>query len=166
MHLQQKTAREKDRPSPADVLRKTVLSAKEAACRRRRFFSFDLSHSRDRPCGLLKPRALLSVKKRRNLFADHRVILVESQKIRIRHIRRINRVKIDRDVGERLKLQELAESIRQLGVIQPITVKKVSVGRYQIISGERRFRACELAGLKAVPAYVTVVFVGLFSSQS
>ena len=39
-------------------------------------------------------------------------------------------------------------------MIQPITVKKVSVGRYQIISGERRFRACELAGLKTVPAYV------------
>ena len=59
-----------------------------------------------------------------------------------------------RSAFDREKLQELSESIRQLGVIQPITVKKISVGRYQIISGERRFRACEMAGLKAVPAYV------------
>ncbi|MBQ1886155.1 MAG: AAA family ATPase [Bacteroidales bacterium] len=55
---------------------------------------------------------------------------------------------------DRQKLQELADSITQMGVIQPITVKKISVGRYQIISGERRFRACSLAGLKTIPAYV------------
>ena len=55
---------------------------------------------------------------------------------------------------DRQSLQELADSIRQMGVIQPITVKKISVGRYQIISGERRFRATGLAGLKTIPAYV------------
>ena len=58
---------------------------------------------------------------------------------------------------DRQKLQELADSIMQMGVIQPITVKKISVGRYQIISGERRFRACGLAGLKTIPAYVKEV---------
>ena len=41
-----------------------------------------------------------------------------------------------------------------MGVIQPITVKKISVGRYQIISGERRFRASKLAGLKSIPVYI------------
>ncbi len=58
---------------------------------------------------------------------------------------------------DRQKLQELADSIKQLGVIQPITVKKISVGRYQIISGERRFRASGMAGLSTIPAYVKEV---------
>jgi len=58
---------------------------------------------------------------------------------------------------DRQKLQELADSIKQLGVIQPITVKKISVGRYQIISGERRFRASGIAGLSTIPAYVKEV---------
>jgi len=51
-------------------------------------------------------------------------------------------------------LEELAESIRTLGLIQPITVRKVSEGRYQIISGERRYRASKLAGMDLIPAYV------------
>lgn len=53
-------------------------------------------------------------------------------------------------------LQELAESIKALGIIQPLTLRKVNVDVYQIISGERRFRAAKLAGLKEVPAYVRV----------
>lgn len=55
---------------------------------------------------------------------------------------------------DRERLQELTDSVLRLGVIQPITVKKVSIGRYQIISGERRFRASKAAGLKTIPAYV------------
>ncbi|MBR5399551.1 MAG: ParB/RepB/Spo0J family partition protein [Bacteroidales bacterium] len=55
---------------------------------------------------------------------------------------------------DREKLQELSDSIARIGIIQPITVKKVSIGRYQIISGERRFRAAKAAGLKTIPAYV------------
>ena len=51
-------------------------------------------------------------------------------------------------------LEELSDSIRTLGLIQPITVRRVGSGRYQIISGERRFRACKLAGMDMVPAYV------------
>ena len=51
-------------------------------------------------------------------------------------------------------LDELADSIRALGVIQPITVKKQDDGRYMIISGERRWRASQLAGLQSVPAYI------------
>ena len=51
-------------------------------------------------------------------------------------------------------LEELAESIRALGLIQPITVRRKSDGRYRIISGERRFRACRLAGLDMIPAYI------------
>ncbi|MBP5389756.1 MAG: ParB/RepB/Spo0J family partition protein [Bacteroidales bacterium] len=51
-------------------------------------------------------------------------------------------------------LAELAESIRTLGLIQPVTVRKSADGMYQIISGERRFRACRLAGMEMIPAYI------------
>ncbi len=51
-------------------------------------------------------------------------------------------------------LAELAESIRQHGVIQPLTVRKLSSGYYQIIAGERRWRAARLAGLSEIPAVV------------
>ena len=51
-------------------------------------------------------------------------------------------------------LDELADSIRTLGLIQPITVRRKEEGRYQIISGERRFRACRLAGMDMIPAYI------------
>ena len=51
-------------------------------------------------------------------------------------------------------LEELAESIRTLGLIQPITVRRKPDGRYQIISGERRFRACQMAGMDMIPAYI------------
>lgn len=53
-------------------------------------------------------------------------------------------------------LLELASSIRSLGIIQPVTVRKMGYNRYQLISGERRFRASQAAGLKEVPAYVRV----------
>ena len=51
-------------------------------------------------------------------------------------------------------LEELAMSIRELGIIQPLTLRSVGDNAYQIISGERRFRAAKLAGLDTVPAYV------------
>lgn len=51
-------------------------------------------------------------------------------------------------------LSELSESIKELGVIQPITVRLLDNGNYQLISGERRLRASKLAGLKMIPAYV------------
>ncbi len=54
-------------------------------------------------------------------------------------------------------LAELAESIRALGVIQPITVKRTGDGKYFIISGERRWRAARLAGLETLPAYIREV---------
>ncbi len=53
-------------------------------------------------------------------------------------------------------LDELAQSIRQQGVITPVTVRKMPDGTYQLIAGERRFRASQLAGLKEIPAYVRV----------
>ena len=54
-------------------------------------------------------------------------------------------------------LEELATSIRELGIIQPLTLRSVGPDAYQIISGERRYRAAKLAGLETVPAYVRTV---------
>lgn len=51
-------------------------------------------------------------------------------------------------------LEELASSIRTLGLIQPVTVRRITDNRYQIISGERRYKACRLAGMTTIPAYI------------
>ena len=53
-------------------------------------------------------------------------------------------------------LQELASSIKELGVIQPITVRKIDFNKYQLVSGERRYRASKLVGLKTIPAYIRI----------
>ena len=53
-------------------------------------------------------------------------------------------------------LQELADSIQSLGLIQPITVKRTGDNQYEIISGERRFRASKLAKIKEIPAYIRI----------
>ncbi len=57
---------------------------------------------------------------------------------------------------EEQALSELADSIKLHGIIQPVTVRKMGYDRFQLISGERRFRASQLAGLENVPAYVRV----------
>jgi len=59
-----------------------------------------------------------------------------------------------RTIFEDDSLDELAQSIKELGVIQPITVREMQNGRYQLITGERRLRAARLAGLHNIPAYV------------
>ena len=52
------------------------------------------------------------------------------------------------------KIKELSQSIKQHGIIQPITVRKVEKDKYQLISGERRFRASKLIGNKSIPAFI------------
>jgi ParB family chromosome partitioning protein len=53
-------------------------------------------------------------------------------------------------------LEELASSIRELGIIQPITVRKLDFNKFQLVSGERRFRASRLVGLETIPAYIRI----------
>lgn len=53
-------------------------------------------------------------------------------------------------------LRELASSIKELGVIQPITVRKLDFNKFQLVSGERRFRASKLIGLSTIPAYIRI----------
>ena len=62
------------------------------------------------------------------------------------------RTKFDEDA-----LNELAQSIKTYGLIQPVTVRPVGSGKYQLISGERRFRAAQIAGLTEIPAFVRTV---------
>lgn len=57
---------------------------------------------------------------------------------------------------EEAALQELSESIKEHGIIQPLTVRKLGRDKYQLISGERRFRASQLAGLEEVPCYIRI----------
>ena len=54
------------------------------------------------------------------------------------------------------ELQELADSIKVLGLIQPVTVRSLGGDKYQLISGERRIRSCKLAGLNEIPAYIRI----------
>jgi ParB family chromosome partitioning protein len=53
-------------------------------------------------------------------------------------------------------LRELASSIKELGIIQPITVRKIGFNKYQLVSGERRHRASKLIGLETIPAYIRI----------
>ena len=75
----------------------------------------------------------------------------------------INEIPIDRIVPNPYQpratfdpeaLEELASSIRSLGIIQPLTLRQIEPDKYQIISGERRYRAALAAGLNSVPAYI------------
>ena len=51
-------------------------------------------------------------------------------------------------------LQELAQSIKEIGIVSPITLRQISENRFQIIAGERRWRASQIVGLQAIPAYI------------
>ncbi len=61
-----------------------------------------------------------------------------------------------RNKFEEEALKELSESIAEHGIIQPITVRKLGYGKYQLISGERRFKAAIMAGLTEIPAYIRI----------
>ena len=54
-------------------------------------------------------------------------------------------------------LQELANSIREIGIVQPITLRQTHEGKYQIVAGERRWRASQMAGLENIPAYIRTI---------
>ncbi|RMF52827.1 MAG: ParB/RepB/Spo0J family partition protein, partial [Bacteroidetes bacterium] len=85
-------------------------------------------------------------------FEDRYRYLGRVAEIEIEHIRP-NPYQPRKDFDE-TALNELADSIRQLGIIQPITVRAMGGGRFEVISGERRLRAARRAGLKRIPAYV------------
>ena len=55
---------------------------------------------------------------------------------------------------DQVALQELAQSIKEIGIVSPITLRQISENRFQIIAGERRWRASQIVGLQAIPAYI------------
>ena len=87
----------------------------------------------------------ISFKKPKNNFNS-------SKEINIKHIE-INPNQPRLNINSS-NLQNLSESIKELGIIQPITVRKIGANKYQIISGERRFHASKLAGLLSIPCYI------------
>ena len=86
------------------------------------------------------------------LFSDNGVGENAVTEIRISEIEP-NRAQPRRQFDE-AALEELAESIRKVGLLQPITVRPMANLGYQIVAGERRWRACRMAGLETVPAIV------------
>ncbi len=92
--------------------------------------------------------------------------LIDTSEVRTEGSSNLNEIEISqiepnpnqprRDFDENA-LAELAASIRELGIIQPITLRKVEGSKYQIIAGERRWRASALAGLTKIPAYIVEV---------
>lgn len=62
-----------------------------------------------------------------------------------------------RSLFDEEKLRELADSIKEIGIIQPITLRQVADNRFEIIAGERRWRASQMAGLKTIPAYIRTI---------
>lgn len=90
-------------------------------------------------------------------------LIEDADRERFEQIDAINEIRIDRigtnpfqprsSFGEE-GLKELASSIKELGIIQPVTIRLLDSGDYQLITGERRLRAARIAGLKRIPAYI------------
>lgn len=89
----------------------------------------------------------MALMRKRGLFESNRVLYLSVSSI-------VPNPNQPRRVFARPALEELAESIRQHGVLQPLSVRRLGAGKYELISGERRLRASKLAGLESVPCIV------------
>ena len=108
----------------------------------------------------------MAVRKKYNALGRGLDALISTDDIHPQGSSTINEVAIDlidanpdqprRDFDQQ-GLEELASSIKELGIIQPITLREMEGGRFQIIAGERRWRAAKAAGLNTIPAYIRTV---------
>ncbi len=108
----------------------------------------------------------MAVHKKYNALGRGLDALISTESVRTGGSSTINEIAIDqiepnpnqprREFDEEA-LAELATSIREIGIIQPITLRQVADNKFQIIAGERRWRASQLAGLRAVPAYIRTI---------
>lgn len=105
----------------------------------------------------------MAVHKKFNALGRGLDALISTDEVRTQGSSTINEISIDqieanpnqpRREFDEGALQELANSISQIGIIQPITLRQISENKFQIIAGERRWRASQLAGLKSIPAYI------------
>lgn len=109
---------------------------------------------------------IVAVHKKFNALGRGLDALISTEAVRTSGSSTINEIALDQiepnpnqprhDFDEE-SLQELAGSIREIGIIQPITLRQVAENRFQIIAGERRWRASQLAGLKTIPAYIRTI---------
>ena len=109
---------------------------------------------------------IMAVKKKYNALGRGLDALISTEEVRTQGSSTINEIAIDqieanpnqpRREFDEAALQELANSIREIGIIQPITLRQIADNRFQIIAGERRWRASQIAGLKAIPAYIRTI---------
>lgn len=108
----------------------------------------------------------MAVRKKFNALGRGLDALISTEAVRTQGSSTINEIPIDqiepnadqpRNSFNEEALEELAHSIKEIGIIQPITLRQVSDKRFQIIAGERRWRASQIAGLKAIPAYIRTI---------
>ncbi len=108
----------------------------------------------------------MAVRKKFNALGRGLDALISTEAVRTQGSSTINEIPIDqiepnadqpRNSFNEEALEELAHSIKEIGIIQPITLRQVSDNRFQIIAGERRWRASQIAGLKAIPAYIRTI---------
>lgn len=108
----------------------------------------------------------MAVKKKFNALGRGLDALISTESVRPQGSSTINEIAIDlieanpnqpRREFDDEALQELAHSIKEIGIIQPITLRQIADNKFQIIAGERRWRASQLVGLKAIPAYIRTI---------
>ena len=108
----------------------------------------------------------MAVHKKFNALGRGLDALISTDAVRTQGSSTINEIPLDqiepnanqpRSLFDDDKLQELASSIREIGIIQPITLRQTAENRFQIIAGERRWRASQMAGLKTIPAYIRTI---------
>jgi ParB family chromosome partitioning protein len=108
----------------------------------------------------------MAIHKKYNALGRGLDALISTENVRTQGSSTINEIAVDqieanpnqprREFDEEA-LQELANSIHEIGIIQPITLRQVDDNKFQIIAGERRWRASQIAGLKAIPAYIRTI---------
>ncbi|MBO4851273.1 MAG: ParB/RepB/Spo0J family partition protein [Prevotella sp.] len=108
----------------------------------------------------------MAAKKKYNALGRGLDALISTEEVRPQGSSTINEIPLEqieanpnqpRRAIDPTALQELAESIQQLGIIQPITLRQTGSERYQIVAGERRWRASQQAGLTTIPAYIRTI---------
>ena len=108
----------------------------------------------------------MAVHKKYNALGRGLDALISTEAVRTQGSSTINEIPIEqiepnadqpRSLFNEEALQELANSIHEIGIIQPITLRQISDNRFQIIAGERRWRASKIAGRKTIPAYIRTI---------
>lgn len=108
----------------------------------------------------------MAVHKKYNALGRGLDALISTEAVRTQGSSTINEIPIDqiqpnaeqpRTLFDEESLHDLAKSIKEIGIIQPITLRQIAENKFQIIAGERRWRAAQLAGLRSLPAYIRTI---------